>query len=301
VLCDPYLAARRGAFKWLLLAVVITIAMALGLVLATLLLVGVGWLRPAEFFIGIKKSLIPTVSLGLIIGFVIYLYESVKSRLAATTLELRTRQLEEERARKQAIAAQLESLESRVRPHFLFNTLNSISALTREDPERAERMVELLSALLRFSLDANRRATVPLRDEVKIVSDYLEIERVRFGERLKFSIAVSDELEQIPIPPFALQTLVENGLKHSIAPRREGGELRVLAQTDGEAIRLEVWDDGPGFTAEAITSGHGLDNLQARLKTLFGAQAALDIQREELFTVVSISLPHNGQPEVARL
>jgi LytS/YehU family sensor histidine kinase len=211
---------------------------------------------------------------------------------------LRTRQFEEERARKLAIAAQLESLESRVRPHFLFNTLNSISALTREDPERAERMVELLSALLRFSLDANQRQTVPLGDEVKIVSDYLEIERVRFGERLSFSLAVADELKQVQVPPFALQTLVENSLKHSIAPRRAGGELRVRAQADGQDLRLEVWDDGPGFTAEAITTGHGLDNLQARLKTLFGDRAMLDIRRKEPFTVVSMLLPRNGQPEV---
>lgn len=89
---------------------------------------------------------------------------------------------------------------------------------------------------------------------MKIVSGYLEIERVRFGERLKFNVAVSPELEQVPVPPFALQTLVENSLKHGIAPRRAGGELRVLAQTDGDAVRLEVWDDGPGFTAEAITA-----------------------------------------------
>ncbi|MGH9768902.1 MAG: sensor histidine kinase [Blastocatellia bacterium] len=296
-LCDLYPSARGKTFKWLLLAAGITVAMSLGLVLGTLLLVGVGWFRPDEFFIGVKRSLAPTVSLGLIIGISIYLYESMKERLEATTLELRTRQLEEERARKLAIAARLESLESRVRPHFLFNTLNSISALTHEDPERAERMVDLLSALLRFSLDAGQRATVPLRDEVKIVSDYLEIERVRFGERLRFDVALPVELEQTSVPPFALQTLVENSLKHGIAPRRAGGEVRVTAKADGEAVRLEVRDDGPGFTADAITAGHGLDNLQARLKTLFGDQAALGVERAEPFTEVSISLPRNSQTE----
>ena len=100
-------------------------------------------------------------------------------------MQLHARQLAEERARKTAIAAQLSSLESRVRPHFLFNTLNSISSLIREQPERAERMVEQLAALLRYSLDANDGQLVPLRRELKLVNDYLAIEQARFNFRLR--------------------------------------------------------------------------------------------------------------------
>src|SRR5437764_15089871 len=101
---------------------------------------------------------------------------------------MRTRQLEEASARKLATEARLSSLESRIHPHFLFNTLNSISSLIREDPVRAERTVERLAALLRYSLDVNARGLAPLRHELKIVRDYLEIEHTRFGERLRYSV-----------------------------------------------------------------------------------------------------------------
>ncbi|MBL8169226.1 MAG: histidine kinase [Acidobacteria bacterium] len=291
--CERY-SAPRSIFRWLMLVCSIAAAMVLGLVSGTLLLAGLGWFPFAEFFAVIRGSLFGTVSVGLIIGVSIYLYESLKERLATTTLELRTRQLAEERMRQQALAARLEALESRVRPHFLFNTLNSISALTREDPARAERMVELLSALLRYSLDAAPRRTVPLHAELKIVGDYLEIERVRFGERLRCEISVATEFEQVPIPPFALQTLVENSLKHGIAPRRAGGVVQVRAHGEGEVVRLEVWDDGPGFTPDVIIARHGLDNLQTRLHTLFGDQTALAVRRAGPFTVVSITLPRAG-------
>jgi two-component system LytT family sensor kinase len=210
--------------------------------------------------------------------------------LEEATLELRTKQLEEERARKLAIAAQLSSLESRVRPHFLFNTLNSISALIREEPAQAERMVERLSAMLRFSLDTHQRNTVLLRDEVKIVNDYLEIEKARFGDRLRFAIDVPADLGLTRVPPFALQTLVENSIKHALSRQREGGEVRVRAYRDGDVIHLEVRDDGPGFTEEAMRVGHGLDNLRAHLYALFGDQASLTLRREEPFMVVTVTL-----------
>ena len=115
------------------------------------------------------------------------LYESQRLRLEGVRLELRARELDHERARKMALEARLASLESRLQPHFLFNTLNAISALIQEDPDHAERMVERLAALLRFSLDATGRGVVPLADELKIVTDYLEIERTRLGERLAFT------------------------------------------------------------------------------------------------------------------
>ncbi len=115
------------------------------------------------------------------IGIAMVLYEAQRDRLDSLTLDLRTRQLEHERANKMALEARLSTLEARLHPHFLFNTLNAISALIREDPDEAERTVERLAALLRFSLDATQRGLVPLADELKIVADYLEIERTRLG------------------------------------------------------------------------------------------------------------------------
>lgn len=266
-------------------------AAALGCAVASSLVIVFGLYPPDAFsdvFIGsLKMSLL----IGLTFGLGAFFYERLKSELATTQSQLSARRIEEERASKLALEAQLSSLESRLRPHLLFNTLNSISALIREDPERAERMVERLSALLRFSLDSSERNTVPLADEVKIVTDYLEIERARFGERLRFAIEIPEGLSCIGVPPFCLQTLVENSVKYAVSAKREGAELRVEAEVDERSIKLSVIDDGPGFNAGAIRAGHGLDNLQARLSVLYGDRASLDLRREGHSMRITVSLP----------
>jgi len=222
------------------------------------------------------------------------LYESQRRRLAAVTLELRTRELERERDRKMALQAQLASLESRLQPHFLFNTLNAISALIQDDPDQAERTVERLAALLRFSLDAAERGLVPLAHELKIVTDYLEIEHTRLGERLAWSMEVPAEVAAHEVPPLAVETLVENSVKHAIAPRPGGGRVRVEGDVVGDRLVLSVWDDGPGFTDAALTSGHGLDSLRRRLAARFGDAAALTIGRRDGGTLVTVTLPASG-------
>jgi len=286
-----YFPSKRSLPNLLLMALLIAAAAALGCVIASSLVVVFGLYPPGAFFTVVSESLKISVLIGLIFGLSSFFYEKLKSELEATQLQLSARRLEEERARKLALAAQISSLESRLRPHLLFNTLNSISALIREDPEHAERMVERLSALLRFSLDSSERNTVPLSDEVKIVTDYLEIERARFGDRLRFEIEIPDSLLRIEVPPFCLQTLVENSVKYAVSGTRAGAGLRVEAEADDQSVKLSVSDDGPGFTAGAIRAGHGLDNLQARLSALYGDRAALDIRREEHLMKVTVLLP----------
>jgi LytS/YehU family sensor histidine kinase len=225
------------------------------------------------------------------LGVGMSLYEAQRSRLETMTLELRARELEGERDRKLALQARLASLESRLQPHFLFNTLNAISALIQDDPDRAERMVERLAALLRFSLDASERGLVPLADELKIVTAYLEIERARLGERLTYTLDVDPEAAGREVPPLTIQTLVENSVKHAIAPRPGGGRIRVTASAAGDRLQLAVWDDGPGFTAAALRPGHGLDNLQSRVAARYGAAATLTIAPANGGTRVTITLP----------
>jgi LytS/YehU family sensor histidine kinase len=290
-LTAPYFPAKRSLPALLLLTLLISAAASLGCVIASSLVIALGVYPPAEFPAIVKGSLKMSVLIGLIFGLSSFFYEKLKSELEATQSRLAAQRLEEERARKLALAAQLSSLESRVRPHLLFNTLNSISALIREDPEQAERMVERLSALLRFSLDSNTRLAAPLADEVKIVNDYLEIERARFGDRLRFAIEIPENLMGIEIPPFCLQTLVENSVKYAVSVKRAGAEIRIAAEASEDGVKLSVRDDGPGFNADAIIAGHGLDNLQARLSARYGNQAALDAHREEAWTVVTISIP----------
>ena len=231
-----------------------------------------------------------SVPITLVAGVVITLLESSKARLADTELALRTQQVERERAEKLVAEAQLASLTSRVQPHFLFNTLNSIAALVGDDPRRAEQMIERLSSLLRGSLEHTE--TVPLDREMKLVTDYLDIQRTRLGDRLRYTIDWQPQSGNgATVPPFAVQSLVENALKHVAGVREEGVELLVSAQTAPGELVLEVTDDGRGFDAGSIPAGHGLDNLQRRLRALYGEGARLEFDREPVRMTVRLRIP----------
>ncbi len=231
-----------------------------------------GVIRRGQYWAEFRASFPFSIVITLMVGLSITSYETMRYKLQAATLELRTRQMEQERAYKLLAEARLSSLESRIHPHFLFNTLNSIAALIPSDPQRAEDTVGKLASLLRFSLNANHSGLVPLGQELKIVRDYLEIEKTRFGARLRYEIAVPECLEDVKVPPLALQSLVENSVKHVVSQRAQGASIQIVGVRDAGRIRLEVIDDGPGFSLDAITPEHGLGNLIARLELLFGAR-----------------------------
>jgi sensor histidine kinase YesM len=165
-------------------------------------------------------------------------------------------------------------LESRIHPHFLFNTLNSIAALVRQDPEAAEQLIQRLAGLLRFSLDRHS-SLVALQDELQITLDYLEIEKARFGERLRYEVVAPPELLTVPVPALSLQTLVENSVKYAVGASRGGADIRVTAAQVGHEVVFEVTDNGPGFSLESLPSGHGLDTLRQRLEAFFGNASSL--------------------------
>jgi signal transduction histidine kinase len=233
----------------------------------------------------------PAVGMVAAIFVTVTGYEYLRDRIDAATLELRTKQRDEAEARRLAAEAQLASLESRVQPHFLFNTLNSIAALIPQDPAGAEKMTGQLASLLRSSLDAGATAVVPLEQEIKTTRDYLDIERVRFGDRLRYDIRVDATLADTPVPRMSLQTLVENSVKYAVAPRREGGAIVICAVHAADHIHLSVSDDGPGFDAHDLPEGHGLMLIKERLQKLFGGRAALAIASAAGNTTVTIELP----------
>jgi len=238
-----------------------------------------------------RSSLPFSIVISLAIGLTMTTYQTLRYKLQAATIELATRQAEQERAYKLLAEARLASLESRIHPHFLFNTLNSIAALIPCDPQRAEDTVGKLASLLRFSLTANPSGLVPLSQELKIVRDYLEIESTRFGPRLRYSIEVPDSLSSIKTPPLALQSLVENAVKHVAAQRIEGATLLITAARKGDTLRIEVIDDGPGFTLSNISPEHGLGNLIGRLDLLFGEHGKLGVTQRDNLNVVSLEFP----------
>ena len=286
---------RRLPLNFVLIGGSILLCAGLGTLVVNVGSLALGQLRAEEFWSSFFVRAQFSSVVALVAGVGALGYRLLRSDLETTTLELRSRELEEERARKLAVEAQLASLESHVRPHSLFNTLNTISSLIPEDPKLAESLVGKLATLLRFSLDAHHDRVSSLERELKIVSDYLEIERARHGERMRYEIRVPPELRSALVPALSLQTLVENAIKHAVAERLSGAEVKVSAYLLGGSLFLEVSDDGPGFTAGAIHPGHGLDNLERGTEALFGRAARLEVSRSGDYTSVKLRLPRKGR------
>ena len=194
--------------------------------------------------------------------------------------------MEQERANKLLAEARLSSLESRIHPHFLFNTLNSIAALIPSDPQRAEDTVGKLASLLRFSLNAHHSGLVPLAQELKIVRDYLEIETTRFGPRLRYEIAVPESLGRCQgASAGAADAGGELREACGCAAHRGRRDSRLPARRTPTASGLRSSTTAPDFRSDAISPEHGLGNLVARLELLFGDAGQLDVTRENDKTV----------------
>jgi signal transduction histidine kinase len=279
----PRLIVRPELQQWLVYAGVMLVAIAVGTLASGVVLVALG-VTPADetwdrYLVGLQISF--AIAVPMAAGAATF--TRLHRRLDATERET-------DRARQLATDARLASLESRVRPHFLFNALNSAIALIPEDPRRAEEVLERLAGLLRYSLDDAARL-VALGDELRMVRDYLEIERVRFGDRLAYRIDAPAELAALRVPAFALQTLVENSVKYAVAPRTAGATIVVRARRDGAQLVLEILDDGPGFTGAMWVPGHGLDSLRARLDALYGDAARLAPRTRDGGAEVVLALP----------
>lgn len=182
------------------------------------------------------------------------------------------------RAEGAAAQAQLAALRGQLNPHFLFNALHSVVQLTTIAPERAARAAEDLAGLLRVTIDETRDL-VPLGDEWRFVQRYLDLERMRFGDRLVVEAAIDDSTLEALVPAFALQTLVENAVRHGAAPRVEPTTVSIRAAREGGRLRLTVADDGAGASQEALggAQGTGLRRLRERLTALYGGDAALQL------------------------
>jgi len=173
-----------------------------------------------------------------------------------------------EQARAELAQAELRALRAQIHPHFLFNALNSIAALIAVDPRAAEETTTQLADVFRYTLRASGQEHVPLGDELEFLRTVLAIERTRFGERLKVVERIEPGLETLPVPSLLLQPLVENAVRHGLAPRTEGGTLTLTARRDHELLRITVEDDGLGMSpgAPARGTGFGLHSVRERLR-----------------------------------
>jgi sensor histidine kinase YesM len=196
---------------------------------------------------------------------------------------------------------ELRTLKSQLNPHFMFNAMNSIRALIEEDPESAKVAITKLSNILRYSLQMERMERVPLEDEIETVKNYLDLERIRFEDRLKYKLNIDRSTQKIEIPPMMIQTLVENGIKHGVSKQTKGGEIqlksKLLSTANGSKLKIEIRNSGH-FSEEQLknSSGFGVSNTKHRLNLLFGENANFSIKNENGDTVLAeVEIPIGGK------
>ena len=210
-----------------------------------------------------------------------YYYWS-RGKLAALQRQAALDALDREEAEKQVVRAQLMALQAQIEPHFLFNVLAHVDVLIAKDPNGARRLLQHLIGFLRTSLSHARAEQCTLAQEFALLHAYLDIQALRFGSRLRFSLALDDAIANLVIPPMLIQPLVENAVVHGIEPAREGGEIalsaRLSSHNEGERLVLEVRDTGVGFGNDGGKgSGLGLTHVRERLSRLFDGDARLTI------------------------
>jgi sensor histidine kinase YesM len=235
------------------------------------------------------RLLLLNLFLATLFGSISAVYISLRNTAERMARKLREKELNEERLEGLRTRAELDALQAKINPHFLFNTLNSIASLISENPAVAESTVEKLSELFRYTLQRSGNNTVRLSEELEIVRSYLEIEKVRFGDRLRFEIRSDESLNDFQIPPLLIQPLVENSIKHGIAAEPLGGSVDVEARRKGNSCIVTVTDSGKGFAAAGEDAGFGLKSIRERLNLLYGDRASLRVQ--EGTSQVQITIP----------
>jgi hypothetical protein len=237
-------------------------------------------------------------ALALVVGTVVHAYERLRWQLAESLREVEEVRLREAQLREQAARAELAALQARINPHFFFNTLNTISALLSEDPERADDLLQSLAGLFRYTFKAAEAGPVPLGEELEFLREYLAIEQARLGDRLRVVWDLDPSASVVPVPGLILQPLVENAVAHGIAPRASGGTVRVSVRRAPRSLEVEVADDGAGLRDGEgwMRDGHGLDNVVRRLRTLYGDEAELALSEglEGRGVVARMRIPLDG-------
>jgi two-component system, LytTR family, sensor kinase len=232
---------------------------------------------------------------GILLGWLLYSAILLVSYMLDSRERLALQRSEAARLNEQLMKAQLSALRRQIEPHFLFNTLNSIAGLVREKRnDAAVTMIVGLSDFMRRVLEDSTRQQVPLAEELDFTQKYLEIQKVRFVERLQCTVTVPSELLLAQVPTLILQPMVENAIKHGIAKRAQGGAVRILASRSNGMLTLSVYNDGPSLPAngEKTHSGIGLSNMRTRLQSLYGDAFKLNMQNQGSTGVeVSVSVP----------
>jgi two-component system, LytTR family, sensor histidine kinase AlgZ len=271
---------------WRLLGTHIVTAMWMSAIVATL----------TPFLVRSYAQLFPTLPLRFHAAIpaltgMVFLFYLMSVALHYLMLAVETSQQSEVLARE----AELKALKSQINPHFLFNSLNSISALTSLDPAKAREMCIRLSEFLRNSLRLGERASVPFGEELALTSTYLDVEQVRFGARLRITRNFETACNSCEVPPLLLQPLAENAIKHGIASLTEGGEITMNAWISNQQLHFTIENPFDPDAPAQGKSGFGLVNVRRRLQTRYGGAASLDIHVQKPLYRVTLSVPYSGK------
>jgi two-component system sensor histidine kinase AlgZ len=242
-------------------------------------------------FAGLDQRLTKHFPLLWITGVLLYLMSVTFHYVLLAEQASREAQARALNAQVLARDAELKALRAQVNPHFLFNCLHSVSALTSSDPSKAREMCILLADFLRTTLRLGGKETITLEEELALVRSYLAIEKVRFGARVQLEEDVAKDAMQLPLPPLLLQPLVENAIRHGIANLPEGGVIRLSAEHKNNAVSILVENSFDPDSPSSLKTGLGLDNIRQRLSARYGDDANIAIQTEGNSFLVKLHLP----------
>ncbi|HUK29986.1 MAG TPA: histidine kinase [Candidatus Acidoferrum sp.] len=248
-------------------------------------------LSNASIFPGLDKRFSPDVPLVGGMGDLLYLLSVAFYYVVIAVESSRAAEARANRANLLARDAELRALKAQVNPHFLFNSLNSISALTSSDPARAREMCILLGDFLRRTLGLGEKAVIPLEEELSLVNAFLAVEKIRFGARLRMEENVEKEALAFDVPPLLLQPLVENAVAHGVANLVEGGCISLGVQCTDGVVRIEIENSFDPDAPPRRKGGVGLANVRQRLTARFGSRASFEVNPEGDIFRVAITLP----------
>lgn len=226
----------------------------------------------------------------LVVSSLLLIYRAQKANLQSL---LTSKELDLAKAGQLKTQAELQTLQSRINPHFLYNSLNSIASLIHEDPDKAEEMTLKLSKLFRYSINSMQESFSTIKEELDILNTYLDIEKIRFGNRVNFQLHIADGLQDALIPRFLIQPLVENALKHGLKDKAHGGYLSVEISLSDRGIVLLVGDNGIPFPDE-LSVGYGLQSTYDKLQLLYGDGYEIKINNLPSKTI-KILIPENHE------
>jgi len=273
---------------------IILMGMACGMLIGHLMAAFILQQSLPTFMWGWEKEFLKTIGFWLALSIAIGYFFFSKARLKISKEIIQQERINRLSSEKQALEANLRLLQAQIEPHFLFNTLSNVLSLIDSNPASGKSMLVDLIHYLRTSLSRTLPVTTTLDQEMNIIKTYLNIQKIRMGERLRFTIDLPNALQEHPFPPMLLQPLVENAVKHGLEPAIEGGEITIKVMEEDDLIRIKVQDTGNGFSSYD-TAGVGITNVKERIRLLYGDKGRLMLEVNDPHGVKAIiEVPKHG-------